>query len=276
MQRIILFFVRFRNFLLFAFLFAVSFALTINSHSFHTSKVVSSANFLSGGIFGIKSSITDYFDLRTQNELLTEENTRLRTILTNSDVEFSEGALDSTYLDSNYKFIPARVINNSYSKTKNNLTLNLGTADSIEVDMGVLSSQGVVGMVNSVSKNYASVQSVLNTNSQIVAKFKKSNQFGTLKWDAKEANVVQLIEIPRIATIEVGDTIITDGRSTIFPPNILIGTVKNFDRKDGDDYYHIDVQLFTDMTSIKHVYLVSHRDAIEIKELENSVEDAEQ
>ena len=276
MQRIILFFVRFRNFLLFAFLFAVSFALTINSHSFHTSKVVSSANFLSGGIFGIKSSITDYFDLRTQNELLTEENTRLRTILTNSDVEFSEEALDSTYLDSNYKFIPARVINNSYSKTKNNLTLNLGTADSIEVDMGVLSSQGVVGMVNSVSKNYASVQSVLNTNSQIVAKFKKSNQFGTLKWDAKEANVVQLIEIPRIATIEVGDTIITDGRSTIFPPDILIGTVKNFDRKDGDDYYHIDVQLFTDMTSIKHVYLVSHRDAIEIKELENSVEDAEQ
>jgi len=276
MQRIILFFVRFRNFLLFAFLFAVSFALTINSHSFHTSKVVSSANFLSGGIFGIKSSITDYFDLRTQNELLTEENTRLRTILTNSDVKFSEGTLDSTYLDSNYKFIPARVINNSYSKTKNNLTLNLGTADSIEVDMGVLSSQGVVGMVNSVSKNYASVQSVLNTNSQIVAKFKKSNQFGTLKWDAKEANVVQLIEIPRIATIEIGDTIITDGRSTIFPPDILIGTVKNFDRKDGADYYHIDVQLFTDMTSIKHVYLVSHRDAIEIKELENSVEDAEQ
>ena len=276
MQRIILFFVRFRNFLLFAFLFAVSFALTINSHSFHTSKVVSSANFLSGGIFGIKSSITDYFDLRTQNELLTEENTRLRTILTNSDVEFSEGILDSIYLDSNYKFIPARVINNSYSKTKNNLTLNLGTSDSIEVDMGVLSSQGVVGMVNSVSKNYASVQSVLNTNSQIVAKFKKSNQFGTLKWDAKEANVVQLIEIPRIATIEIGDTIITDGRSTIFPPDILIGTVKNFDRKDGADYYHIDVQLFTDMTSIKHVYLVSHRDAIEIKELENSVDDAEQ
>ena len=276
MQRIILFFVRFRNFLLFAFLFAISFALTVNSHSFHKSKVVSSANFLSGGIFGIKSSITDYFDLRTQNELLTQENTRLRTLLSNSDIISMEGVIDTIPLDSNYKFIPARVINNSYAKTKNNLTLNRGEADSVKVDMGVLSSQGVVGMISSVSKNYASVQSVLNTNSQIVAKFKKSNQFGTLTWDAKEANIVQLTEIPRIASIALGDTIVTDGKSTIFPPGIMIGTVKNFDRNDGADYYHIDVQLFTDMTRIKHVYLVSHRDAVEIKELENSVEDAEQ
>jgi len=276
MQRIILFFVRFRNFLLFVFLFAVSFALTVNSHSFHSSKVVSSANFLSGGIFGIKSSITDYFDLRAQNELLTKENTRLRTVLSNSGIISVDGTLDSIVLDSNYQYYPARVINNSYSKTKNNLTLNSGSSDSIKVDMGVISSQGVVGMVNSVSNNYASVQSVLNTNSQVVAKFKKSNQFGTLKWDAKEANVVQLIEIPRIAEIAIGDTIVTDGKSTIFPPGIMIGTVKNFDRIEGDDYYHIDIQLFTDMTSIKHVYLVSHRDAVEIKELENSVEDAEQ
>jgi rod shape-determining protein MreC len=238
--------------------------------------MVSSANFLSGGIFGIKSSITDYFDLKTQNELLTQENTRLRTLLSNSDIITMKGMIDSVVLDSNFKFVPARVINNSYSKTKNNLTLNRGWSDSIKVDMGVLSSQGVVGMVNSVSKNYASVQSVLNTNSQIVAKFKKSNQFGYLKWDAKKANIVQLTEIPRIATIAVGDTIVTDGKSTIFPPDILIGTVKNFDRNDGADYYHIDIQLFTDMTSVKHVYLVSHRDAAEIKELENSVDDAEQ
>ena len=276
MQQILFFFIRNKNFLLFALLFFVSVALTVNSHSYHKSKVVTSANFLSGGIFGIKSSITDYFDLRTQNELLTEENTRLRTLLTNSDILSTDGTLDSIVLDSNYKFIPARVINNSYSRTKNNLTLNRGSSDSLKVDMGVLSSKGVVGMVNSVSKNYASVQSVLNTNSQIVAKFKKSNQFGTLKWDTKEANVVQLIEIPRIANISIGDTIVTDGRSTIFPPDIMIGTVKNFNRKDGDDYYHIDVQLFTDMTRIKHVYLVSHRDAIEIKELENSMEDEDQ
>jgi len=275
-QQIIFFFVRNKHFLLFALLFFTSFVLTINSHAYHKSKVVTSANFLSGGIYSIKSSITDYFDLQQQNRTLTEENTRLRSLLFNSGTMNSEMVMDSMLLDSNYTFITARVINNSFAKTKNNLTLNRGSNDSLKLDMGVISPQGVVGIVVSVSKNYASVQSILNSNSQVVAKFKKSNHFGTLVWNAKQPNIVQLIEIPRLASVAIGDTIVTDGKSTIFPPGIMIGKVQDFDRKEGDDYYDINVELFTDMTSVKHVYLVSQRDASEIKELEKTVEDVEQ
>lgn len=276
MQQIIFFFVRNKNFLLFALLFFISFILTLNSHAYHKSKVVTSANFLSGGIYSIKSSITDYFDLQEQNEILTHENIRLRTLLVNGGMMNSEMVIDSMLLDSNYIFVTATVINNSYSKTKNHLTLNRGSNDSLKVDMGVISPQGVVGIVISVSNNYASVQSILNSNSQVVAKFKKSNHFGTLIWNGKQPNVVQLSEIPRLASVSLGDTIVTDGKSTIFPPGVMIGKVQSFDRKEGDDYYDINVELFTDMTSIKHVYLVSQRDAPEIIELEKAVEDAEQ
>jgi rod shape-determining protein MreC len=275
-QQIIFFFVRNKHFLLFALLFFISFVLTTNSHTYHKSKVVTSANFLSGGIYSVKSSITDYFDLEEQNKTLMDENTRLRTLLFNSGMMNSEMVLDSMLLDSNYAFITARVINNSYAKTKNNLTLNRGSNDSLKIDMGVISPRGVVGILVSVSKNYASVQSILNSNSQLVAKFKKSNHFGTLVWNGKQPNIVQLIEIPRLASVAIGDTIVTDGKSTIFPPGIMIGKVQDFDRKEGDDYYDINVELFTDMTSVKHVYLVSHRDAPEIKELEKAVKDAEQ
>ena len=197
MQQIIFFFVRNKHFLLFALLFFISFVLTTNSHTYHKSKVVTSANFLSGGIYSVKSSITDYFDLEEQNKTLMDENTRLRTLLFNSGMMNSEMVLDSMLLDSNYAFVTARVINNSYAKTKNNLTLNRGSNDSLKIDMGVISPQGVVGILVSVSKNYASVQSILNSNSQVVAKFKKSNHFGTLVWNGKHPNIVQLIEIPR-------------------------------------------------------------------------------
>lgn len=276
MQQILFFFIRNKNFLLFALLFFVSVVLTINSHSYHKSKVVTSANFLSGGIYSIKSSITDYFDLREQNELLTRENTQLRSWLENGGTLNSEMLIDSMSLDSNYTIVTATVINNSYAKTKNNLTINRGSNDSLKVDMGVISPQGVVGMINSVSKNYASVQSVLNTNSQVVAKFKKSNHFGTLIWNTRQPNVVQLTEIPRLAPVALGDTIVTDGKSTIFPEGILIGKVQSFNREEGDDYYNINVQLFTDMTSVKHVYIVSQRDAPEIKALEKAMEDEDQ
>lgn len=275
MQQILFFFIRNKNFLLFVLLFGISFALTLNSHSYHNSKIVTSANFLSGGIYNFKTSITDYFDLREQNEILTLENKRLRSYIENSE-GVSEFGIDSAAIDTNYFFVNATVINNTYSKTKNNLTLNKGSNDDVTVDMGVISSEGIVGIVNGISANYASVQSVLNTNSQVVAKFKKSDHFGTLIWDAKAPNIVQLTEIPRIAPVALGDTIVTDGKSTIFPPGVPIGRIKNFERLEGDDYYFINVELFTDMTSVKHVYLVSNRDATEIKELQKAIEDVEQ
>lgn len=274
MQQIIFFFIRNKNFLLFLLLFSISIGLTINSRSYHQSKFVTSANFISGGIYSWKSNITDYFDLRTQNELLTEENNRLRTLLKNARPKI-DSSIMATSGAGLYDIYTATVINNNYSNTKNYLTLNRGKKDSIQVDMGVISPKGVVGIVHSTSKNYAAVQSVLNSNSQIVAKFKKSDHFGTLIWNGQEPTAVQLTEIPRIAPVALGDTIVTDGKSTIFPEGILIGKVKDFERDPEDDYYKINIELFTDMTSLKHVYVVKHNRKKEIQTLEQQTEDAQ-
>lgn len=275
MQQIIDFFIRNKYFLLFSVLFLTAIGLTINAHSYHKNRFVSSANFLSGGIFSIKSSITDYFDLMDQNEKLVEENQRLREILENSKEII--GPVDSLQLPINPSiyYIPARVINNSFSKTKNQLTLNKGSKDSILIDMGVIAPEGIVGIVSHTSRNFASVQSVLNTRSQIVAKFKKTNHFGTLYWNAKDPHIVQLREIPRIAPVQQGDTIVTDGKSTIFPEGIPIGAVTDFSIAPESDYYRIDIRLFADMTSLNHVYLVRRTKAEEIKELENEANDVE-
>lgn len=273
MQQIISFFIRNKNFLLFAVLFLISLSLTIGSHNYHKGKFVTSANFLSGGIFAFKTSITDYFDLKKQNELLTQENSRLRARLSNNG---GVAAGDWSWkTDSLYKIRPARVINNSYHKSKNHLTLNQGSNSGLKIDMGVASPQGIVGIVDGVSGNYATVQSLLNTNSQVIGAFKKSNHFGTIAWDTQDPNVVQLNEIPRLAPVALGDTIVTDGKSTIFPPGILIGTVKKFDRDPEQDYYQIDVQLFTDMTAVKHVYVIEHTQIEEIKQLEQQADDPE-
>lgn len=275
MQQIIDFFIRNKYFLLFCVLFSTAIGLTINAHAYHQNRFVSSANFLSGGIFAIKSSITDYFDLKEQNELLTQENQQLRERIQNWNPSIP--AIDSSLVDARNTvfFIPAKVINNSYSKSKNQITLNKGAKDSVSIDMGVISPQGIVGIVSHTSANFSSVQSVLNTRSQIVAKFKKSNHFGTLVWDAKDPHTVQLREIPRIAPVMEGDTIVTDGKSTIFPEGIPIGTVKEFSIAPESDYFTIGVDLFTDMTSIKHVYLVQRKNAAEIRALEKEAADVE-
>jgi len=270
-QQIIYFFIRNKNFLLFLFLFVISLGLTINSHSYHKNKYVTSANFFSGTIYNWKSNITNYFNLREQNDALADENMRLRSLLRKAQDTILVQKLDSTVLPAPYTYYPAKVINNSYAKTKNYLTLKKRAGDAIETDMGVISSKGVVGIVNNVSKKYASVQSILNTNSKINAKLKNSFHFGSLVWDpeTKNPNEAKLVDIPRQAPVVVGDTIVTDGKSTIFPRGILVGTIKEFHLSNNQDYYDVTIALFNDMTSLHQVYIIENNEKEAIQQIEN-------
>ncbi|PIQ16923.1 MAG: rod shape-determining protein MreC [Flavobacteriaceae bacterium CG18_big_fil_WC_8_21_14_2_50_34_36] len=275
MQQIINFFIRNKNFLLFLFLLTISLSLTIQSHSYHQSKFVHSANFVTGNLFSLKHEITGYFGLRKENELLAKENNRLRNQLE----QFSETSTmsvrisDSLLEDIPYTYRTAEVINNNYSKTNNYLTLNSGRKQGIQSEMGVITSEGIVGIVDQVSENFSTVLSILNSKSSISVKLKKSGHFGSLVWDGKLPNTLQLIDVARLADISIGDTVTTDGRSTIFPKGLPVGVISGFNLDQGENFYIIDVVLFNDMTKTEHVYIIENRKAEEIKELEKTTKD---
>lgn len=275
MQHIIYFFIKNKNFLLFCFLFSLSLFITIQSHTFHQTKFIHSANFISGNLYTLKSNISHYFYLNQENKKLVEENIRNLNLIEkykkNSKLTKDEFSTSSFP----FQFIAARVINNNYSKTKNYNTLNVGKKDGVEIDMGVISSKGIVGIINNISTNFATVQSILNTQSQINAKLKKSNHFGSLIWNGDHPNLTQLIEIPRIAPIAKGDTIVTGGKSTIFPEGIPIGFVKDFTLTQDQNSFVVQVQLFNDMTQLETVYVIKNNFKKEILELEKQTEDAE-
>jgi len=264
MQQIINFFIRNKNFLLFLLLFIISLFLTIQSHSYHKSKFINSANFLTGGVYESVNNIGQYFGLKEENQKLLEENNRLKSALFNSE---GQEKID-TSLSRNYKFIAAQVYKNSYSATNNYLTINKGKRDSVQEDFGVITSKGIVGIIDNTSRRYARVMSILNTNSRVNAQLKKTDHFGTLTWNTNSPQIVQLIDIPKQAPITIGDTIITGGRSTIFPKNIPIGVVLAFALDETENYYTIDVKLFNDMTNIGHVHIINNQHAEEIKTLE--------
>jgi len=270
MQQIVNFILRNKTFLLFVLLLFVSVMLTIQSHSYHRSGFINSANFLSGGIYNASNSMSEYFDLKNQNKLLQEDNKRLKSILYNTKQTPDTNYIDSTNYNKKYKFTAAQVIRNSYATTNNILLLNKGDNDSIKQDFGVVSSKGIIGIVEKTNRNYATVLSILNTTSSISAKLKKTPHFGSLKWNGNSPNTIQLSEIPKIATVAKGDTIITSGRSAIFPKGIPVGTISNFKLDNAENYYEIDIVLFNDMTSIEHVYIIENKDA---KIIENILKD---
>lgn len=271
MQQIFNFLIRNKNNILFLLLLGLSIFFTVQSHSFHKSKVVSSANVVTGKIYSWKNEIQTYFHLEDYNQRLLKENKELRSRLANlPDTVAGKEFVDSTSYNSMYKFHIARVINNNYSKMNNFLTLNQGAKAEIAKEQGVITSQGIVGIVDQVSANYARVISILNSNSRINAQLKRTNHFGSLIWNGKTPNVVQLVDVPRQAPVKEGDTIVTGGKSLIFPQGIPIGTIEDFRLDQSESYYTINVKLFNDMTNIGYVYVIENTEKEEIRELQQT------
>lgn len=270
MQQIFSFIIKNSNRILFLLLLGISLSLTIQSHSFHRSKVISSANFLSGGVYERINSVEEYLNLREQNDELARENANLKSLLFKTKDSAEIPNLDSLKGVLPKDIVVCKVIRNSYNVYENFLTLNAGAKSGVRPDMGVINSLGIVGIIDDVSANYSTVISILNTKSQINAKIKNSDHFGTLNWDGKNAGFVQLIDVPRLATIKRGDTIVTGGQSVIFPENIGIGTIDKISIPDDKThYYRINVKLFNDMTSLGHVYIIKSGNSEEIRNLEN-------
>ena len=272
MQQIINFLVRYKIFLLYAFLLLVSIIFTVQSHSYHQSKFFNSSNYISGSIYEVSDGITSYFKLREENKNLVRENQLLRYQLYNRKESSPKDSLTDS-MQRNYTVTRGQVIKNSFSDQRNYITINKGGNDSIQQDMGVITGKGILGIVENVSKNFATVQSILNEKSNINAKIKNSNHFGSLVWDAKNYNIVQLIDIPRLVELTIGDTIVTGAMSSIFPENIPIGTIKKFDLDTSKSFYYIDVALFNDMTNIKNVYIIKNLNRNEVLELETQGND---
>jgi rod shape-determining protein MreC len=250
-------------------LLVISLSLTVQSHSYHKSKVISSANFFTGGIYEKINNVNEYFGLKEQNEELALENARLKTLLFNLKDTTKAPEIDSVRGVKKTDIIVAKVTHNSYSVYENFLTINKGAIAGVKPKMGVINSAGIVGIVDNTSKNYATVISILNIESKINAKIKKSNHFGSLVWNGKNTGFVQLIDVPRLAGVRKGDTIVTGGESIIFPENIGIGTIDKVYIDDVTHYYTLDIKLFNDMTNLGHVYIIKNKDAEEITNLEN-------
>ena len=160
--------------------------------------------------------------------------------------------------------VRGRVINNSYADQRNYVTINKGENDGIAQDMGVITDKGILGIVENTSNNFSTVQSILSD---------KSNHFGSLVWsNTQNYNVVQLIDIPRLVTLTIGDTIVTGAMSSIFPENIPIGTIKKFDLDNSKSFYFIDVELFNDMTNIGNIYIIKNLNRKEVLQLEAETE----
>lgn len=276
MQQIFYFFQKYKYFLFFLLLEFVAVILIINNNTFHKSKFLSSTGNITGFFYKNQSSISDYLNLEEQNLELSKENEYLKNQIEKykflSDSLVVSSVNDTLQYHQKYVFIKTKIIKNSYNTSLNYVTIDRGKNHKVDKEMAVINSKGIIGITDKVSSKYARVQSILNINSKINAGFKNNSHYGSLTWNGKDYNTVQLTDIPRQAIFNIGDTIVTGGKSTIFPEGIPIGTILNKPELVSTAT-NIDIKLFNDMSNVKNAYVIISLDKKEVESLENNTTD---
>ena len=272
MRQLIDFFVRHGAWFTFLLLAGVSCVMLFRSNPYQQSGYMTSAGAVSSSVYSAANGVTGYFNLRTINgdlqerlSLLEMENLSLRRRLQRAEeLAYADTVTPDSALTP-FRFITARVINNSIAHSNNFLTINRGSDDGIAPEMGVVDQNGVVGIVNVTGRHTARVISLLNSDLRLSCKVKGSDAFGSLVWDGKSPRRAVLEELPRHVEFAVGDTIITSGYSVVFPEGIPVGTVVEQMRDADDNFYSLRVELLTDFATLSTVRVIENflKDEIE-------------
>lgn len=274
MRAIFRFLFSLRLIFLFIALETIAVVLIVRQNAFHRASFFNSSNAVSGKLYSSVANVTYFFSLRTINDSLAAENSRLRSKLLNQrKAEVTEWLVnDSSALGiPQYTYTTAKVLNSTIGYRSNYLTLNKGSKAGIEARMAVVSQDGVVGIVKDVSEHFSTVISILNKNARISAKLVSSGTTGTIVWDGTNYRVANLIEIPVHVDVAEGDTVSTSQYSNIFPENIFIGVVKEVQKSESASTYQIKIQLGTDYQRLSFVDVIGNKIQAERDSLEGGL-----
>lgn len=267
MRNLLRFLYQFRVFGFFLFLEGASLWLIIANNRYYNTHYINTSNQVSGGIIDFTDNSRKYFSLSEINSQLLDENAFLREQMLRLP-----GLSHSDSIQSQYLIIPSQVISNTFRKSANFITINTGSIDGIRPEMGVVSDHGIVGVVKSVSQNYATVISLLHQNLMVSSKLKNQGTLCTTQWDGISPLYSSLKYIPGHIEIQIGDTVVTSGYNAVFPKGINIGTIESFDRPRESPFYEARIRLSEDFTSLNFVYIVENQDKEELDSLIQNLE----
>ncbi|PRD48161.1 rod shape-determining protein MreC [Sphingobacterium haloxyli] len=259
MRNLWLFLVRYNAIFWFILFFVISIILVVRNNNFQRSSFINSSNVVVGSYYEQVNSWKSYLSLNETNEELAAENVLLRQQVQNllqADTSADSVHIIDSIEQGRYAFIVANVANNSIHRKNNYLTLDKGSADGVEKGMGVITSNGVVGVVLQTSTHFSSVQSLLHPDTRISVMLDSSEIIGSLVWGSSiDPRYGMVKDIPNHVEIKKGEKVYTSGFS-LFPAGIQVGRIVETGITSGESFLDLKIELSTNFSNLHHVYVV--------------------
>ena len=268
MSALLRFLVRFGLVFEFLFLETIAFVLIFHTNAFQQSILYNANTAVVASVYQTTNAWSDYFHLGVDNQKLAQENELLANRVALLETKLATLKDTSLAITPDYRTVSAKVVYSSVNKIQNYILINKGKDYGLAPDMGVLSSEGVVGVIESVSDHFSIVLPIINSKLLVSGKLRTNNALGSVLWNGLSPSVAQLTEIPSHVDAVTGDSVITSGYSAIFPEGILIGIVDNVDYHEQQTFCDISLKLATNFHSLSYVRVIDFANRKEQKELE--------
>lgn len=217
--------------------------------------------YLKNWISGNQNFFTDISKLSEENETLKQKNRELEQALRELEIIKSENATLKEYVNlkdkyTDYNTIPAYVIQKDISNYSDTIIINIGSKDGIEVNMPVISDQGLVGHVISVTDTTSKVQTIIDTANTMSCVITTSRDMMIARGTLNQDSTLKATFIPTEATILEGDKVETSGLGGIYPKGIHIGTIKQVvNTKNITDRYAM-IETAVDFSKLETVLVI--------------------
>ena len=224
---------------------------------------------LIGWICGTSDNIRSYFNLRERNHQLEEENAILSEQIRNyREMQAQDSARSSFCAPAEgFTYIFAKTAKISIGAQHNHVVLNKGYADGVSERCGIITNQGVIGVIDAVDRNYSYGRTLMNPNTSVSVKVDESEIAGPMVWDGKSTNRALMRGVPLFQKLHEGDSVRTSGYSSIFPAGIPVGTVEGSTTRNGATQ-DVEIKLFQDFSAVDYVVIVRNEDREEIDAIE--------
>ena len=217
--------------------------------------------YLKNWVSGNNSFFTNINNLEEENKELKEKNSELEQSLRELEIVKSENTTLKEYVNlkdkyTDYQTIPAYIIQKDISNYSDTMIINAGSKDGVNVNMAVISDQGLVGHIISVTDSTAKVQTIIDTASTTSCLISTSRDMMIVRGTLNESSTLKATFIPTEATVLEGDKIETSGLGGIYPKGIHIGTIKQVvNTKNITDRYAI-IQTAVDFSRLETVLVI--------------------
>ena len=224
-------------------------------------------NYAAEALDGFSAYFYRFDELVEENSVLREQVAELQTQIYDSTEREEMFAWMADFLEmkrvhTDYKMLAASVTGRESGNYSKILMLDAGSSAGVEINMPVVTSEGIVGRITEVGHNWSKVTTVVEPNSSVGAFVERTNDLGVCEGDFELAGegMLRLNYLPGDTAAAIGDRILTSGYGSVYPRGLVIGYIEETEVNPYTRSVNVTVRCAADYSDLARVMILTDFD----------------